>query len=282
MPRLKEDRYEKIISDYLSGMTQKQVGMENGIGRDAVGNILRHFDVPIREYTGSRSEARREWEWNTDFFYQEDHTTAYWAGFIIADGNITDKGNVMALVIQGKDLEHLKKFCYDIELSPDAIYKDYKWDAYGIHLNYEGLGIQLRPWGITPRKSKTFVQPSDLPDELIPHFLRGWIDGDGSVYRYGRSARIVVSSGNIESLRWFELALRYIGYQGHIGIKKTSSKKYPDNYHSIYLIKGRKNVLFKNRKRMVEVQALVSRKDIGDNDVINSDAILESNVSVVR
>ena len=48
------------------------------------------------------------------------------------------------------------------------------------------------------------------------------------------------------------------------------------------LIKGRKNVLFKNRKRMVEVQALVSRKDIGDNDVISSDAILESNVSVVR
>jgi flagellar L-ring protein precursor FlgH len=48
------------------------------------------------------------------------------------------------------------------------------------------------------------------------------------------------------------------------------------------LIKGRKNVLFKNRKRMVEIQALVSRKDIGDNDTVSSDAILESNVSVVR
>jgi len=48
------------------------------------------------------------------------------------------------------------------------------------------------------------------------------------------------------------------------------------------LVKGRKNVLFKNRKRMVEVQALVSRKDIGENDVISSDAILESNVTVVR
>jgi flagellar basal body L-ring protein FlgH len=48
------------------------------------------------------------------------------------------------------------------------------------------------------------------------------------------------------------------------------------------LIKGRKNVLFKNRKRMVEVQALVSRKDVGDDDTINSDSILESNVSVVR
>ena len=48
------------------------------------------------------------------------------------------------------------------------------------------------------------------------------------------------------------------------------------------LIKGRKNVLFKNKKRMVEVQALVSRKDIMDNDSVNSDSILESNISVVR
>lgn len=48
------------------------------------------------------------------------------------------------------------------------------------------------------------------------------------------------------------------------------------------LIKGRKNVLYKNRKRMVEVQALVSRKDITDDDAVNSDSILESNVSVVR
>ncbi len=48
------------------------------------------------------------------------------------------------------------------------------------------------------------------------------------------------------------------------------------------LIKGRKNVLFKNKKRMVEVQALVARKDISDDDSISSDVILESSVSVVR
>ncbi len=48
------------------------------------------------------------------------------------------------------------------------------------------------------------------------------------------------------------------------------------------LVKGRKNVLFKNRKRLVEVQALVSRRDISDDDTISSDAILESNVTVVR
>ena len=48
------------------------------------------------------------------------------------------------------------------------------------------------------------------------------------------------------------------------------------------LIKGRKNVLYKNRKRMVEVQALVSRKDVGDNDIVNSDSILESSIAIIK
>lgn len=48
------------------------------------------------------------------------------------------------------------------------------------------------------------------------------------------------------------------------------------------LIKGRKNIVYKNKKRMVEVQALVSRRDISDDDSISSESIIESNVSVVR
>lgn len=48
------------------------------------------------------------------------------------------------------------------------------------------------------------------------------------------------------------------------------------------LVRGRKYVLFKNRKRMVEVQALVSRKTIDDNDLINSDEVIESSVHVIK
>lgn len=48
------------------------------------------------------------------------------------------------------------------------------------------------------------------------------------------------------------------------------------------LVKGRKGVLFKNRKRLIEVSALVSRKDISDVNVINSDAIIENSVKVVK
>jgi flagellar basal body L-ring protein FlgH len=48
------------------------------------------------------------------------------------------------------------------------------------------------------------------------------------------------------------------------------------------LIRGRKNVLYHNRKRVVEVQALVARRDVMDDDTVHSNRILESQVMVLR
>jgi flagellar L-ring protein FlgH len=48
------------------------------------------------------------------------------------------------------------------------------------------------------------------------------------------------------------------------------------------LLRGRKEVIFKKEKRSIEVQALVSRKDIMENDYVNSDKLLESRVFVLR
>jgi flagellar L-ring protein FlgH len=47
------------------------------------------------------------------------------------------------------------------------------------------------------------------------------------------------------------------------------------------LLRGRKDVIFKKEKRAIEVQALVSRKDIMENDYVNSDKLLESRVFII-
>jgi flagellar L-ring protein precursor FlgH len=47
------------------------------------------------------------------------------------------------------------------------------------------------------------------------------------------------------------------------------------------LLKGRKEVIFKKEKTSIEIQALVSRKDIMENDYVNSDRLLESRVFVL-
>lgn len=48
------------------------------------------------------------------------------------------------------------------------------------------------------------------------------------------------------------------------------------------LVRGQKNVLYKNRKHLVELQALISRKDINEDDTVDSIKFLESSVSVLR
>ncbi|MBC99594.1 MAG: hypothetical protein CME63_17750 [Halobacteriovoraceae bacterium] len=48
------------------------------------------------------------------------------------------------------------------------------------------------------------------------------------------------------------------------------------------LLRGRKNVLYKNRKRVVEIQALISRRDIASDDTVLSDRIIENNINVIR
>jgi len=48
------------------------------------------------------------------------------------------------------------------------------------------------------------------------------------------------------------------------------------------LISGRKSILFRNRKHIIELQALVARKDITVDDTIKSDDIIESSILVLR
>jgi flagellar L-ring protein precursor FlgH len=47
------------------------------------------------------------------------------------------------------------------------------------------------------------------------------------------------------------------------------------------VLRGRKEVIFKKEKRSIEVQALVSRKDIMENDYVNSDKLLEQRVFIL-
>lgn len=48
------------------------------------------------------------------------------------------------------------------------------------------------------------------------------------------------------------------------------------------LIRGKKEVIFRNQKHLLEVQALISRNDFYDTDKVESDKILESRIFVIK
>ena len=48
------------------------------------------------------------------------------------------------------------------------------------------------------------------------------------------------------------------------------------------LLRGKKSILFRNRKRQIEIQALIARQDISLNNSVSSDKIIESSIEIMR
>lgn len=53
-----------------------------------------------------------------------------------------------------------------------------------------------------------------------------------------------------------------------------------NNHH--VLLQGRKQILFKNRKRLIEIQVLASRNDIQTDDTLFSNKIIENQIKIIR
>lgn len=100
--------------------------------------------------------------------------SAYWIGFLMADGYVSPCGKQLALRLQARDLAHLKLFrtflCSDHTIFPDG-------GNYGFMVRSERLCSALAQYGVTPRKTFTAKVCDRLA--LDRDFWRGVVDGDG-------------------------------------------------------------------------------------------------------
>jgi hypothetical protein len=134
---------------------------------------------------------------------------AYWLGFLAADATIGY--GQLQLRLAEKDLDHLLKFKnfigvnYNITRCESDLNEDNNDDS-----NYEGkifVGYQyavsskkfvasLARHGLVRKKSLILQFPTTIKSELIHHYIRGLIDGDGSFYidKYDRLYFSLVSS----------------------------------------------------------------------------------------
>ena len=114
----------------------------------------------------------------------------YLLGLIFADGCLSQDSDGFRITIGLKDKELLSKiqpyFCPDRKL-----YKQTTWAdtiAYSIiNKNINFIEV-VKQYGVTERKSLTVCYPL-VPKEFIPHFIRGYFDGDGSVFVYQKLPR---------------------------------------------------------------------------------------------
>lgn len=105
-----------------------------------------------------------------------------------SDGcNQLDRGKVI-LQLQERDIEILEQI-KEVSCNERPLYKvnlnnkNPNWQN-SIVLTWQSRNISqvLNDYGMVPRKSLVLEFPNWLDESLYPHFIRGYIDGDGSIY----------------------------------------------------------------------------------------------------
>lgn len=160
--------------------------------------------------------AHKRYQHCDRFFSDFTRETCYWAGFIAADGNVylRRRGNYvetrLRLGVSSIDLGHLHKFrrclASDHNVSYYAAKDFYALSIYGC----PQILIDLQSkYGIVPRKSFILQAPRLLDENHIRHFVRGYLDGDGSIWsemptRVNKRQWRVAFAGTEELLSWIK------------------------------------------------------------------------------
>lgn len=128
---------------------------------------------------------------NLDYFNEiNTEDKAYYLGLIYADGSVDTKR--LRLELQKEDCYIIKKWRDIISPNRPIYYSKRKnKKATGcLTLNSKYWLDKLKVYNIEPRKSFHNTSLSKLSKEMMPHFVRGLFDGDGSVYINSNALRI--------------------------------------------------------------------------------------------
>jgi hypothetical protein len=179
---------------------------------------LKEFEKILnRPYKAIESQARRlrlkkkslrKYNVNLEFFSNENLLSAYWAGFIAADGCLVDANyhHDLAIMLSIVDVDHLQKFVQHCDYSGEIkIRKPHGKAKQDIaHLTISGVkqwfNDLYKLYSITPRKSLTLKPPNiiDINNKLA--FIKGVIDGDGSIGIDSSSGQIYIQVVGTEYL----------------------------------------------------------------------------------
>lgn len=209
---------DSAVSAYLAGEHITSIARRLHVREKSVSAVVRAaLGVSGKLKRRDSGTRARMVHWDLDFFDRQNETVAYWAGFMMADGNVFSSKftSSVRITIHEKDTDHLRAFCRAIGLSEEKVFFSNREPTARVAIHWMKLAEQLRPWGIVPNKTYNYVRP-EVPDALLAPYLRGWADGDGYVSRRRGKERFRVT-GNRDAVRWYGEALTRVGYGGRVG-----------------------------------------------------------------
>lgn len=176
-----EDQSRYIIDEYQNkDRTLKSLSNEFKVTPQAIRNLLRKKNIEIT------SKKKIKYPRNSNFFENiNSKEKAYWLGMMLSDGSITNQYSVNLGL---KDKEHIEKFKKAIGAINNKIIEiqDNRWSKpcinYRLSIRDKKMVEDLRKYNCIPNKSYIEFDFPNIPEEYYYDFIRGYFDGDGSIY----------------------------------------------------------------------------------------------------
>lgn len=189
------------------------------------------------------SISNKKWSHDEFFFKNVSEKSSYWAGFIAADGTITNgKYKSLQIKLQKKDEDHLKIFKKDIKYTGELIYSSQIGKKNNIYYSCtiniycaDNILFDLeRIYNISDRKTFCLTPPKIKDYNLCLAYIIGFIDGDGCICRYLQKKKYPYTEicivGTFDVMKWIKDFL-----EKEMKIKTSSIKKVGKIYRiSIY------------------------------------------------
>lgn len=191
-PIITEQHIEFIKEKYNEGLSQVSIAKLMNVSDRMIRSIMKENNIGIR----SDREQALKYTCNENFFENIDsEEKAYWLGFMYADGFIQNKrkhsGYKVGITLSVVDKDHLEKFKKSIDsnckINTYEQNSGFGGDYSRLLISSNKMAEDLIKNGCLLNKTEKIVFPNEniLPKELLRHFIRGYIDGDGSVnYSY--------------------------------------------------------------------------------------------------
>lgn len=179
------NQISEIINLYTKrGWTIREIAHKYATKAEKISKILHDNNIDIRYRKINKCI-------NEGYFDEIDNKAkAYFLGLMLADGSISkdpkgERQPSVRLELVETDKDILDKFKTELHIDSELSYskkKNRKNGTFSLNVRSKMLATALEQYGVCSNKTYILSELPIVDSELIPHLIRGLIDGDGSIY----------------------------------------------------------------------------------------------------
>lgn len=186
---------------------------EQKLSRQAIANYFGLPEWKLKKLITINKWALEKPTINTLSFSNLTEESCYWGGFLAADGCVDTKNRVR-LMLKHEDIGHLVKFSNFLSSTYKIQENTSKYNRCALEFTSKEVCADLNKYfSIVPNKT-SILRPPNISVSLLPHFIRGYFDGDGSLMetfnnKNSKTTSIIATfcSGSIDFTNWIESLL---------------------------------------------------------------------------